>query len=197
MKEQISQFAFWFALVAVLLSFYTFYINYMYSSIEIFASKQIRLYVSNDKSVHKNNRPIILTAFGIENKGGKSSCIQDIKLNIEFINNNKTEFIKDFLSLREIPNLLLVEGAFQQEIVKPIIVKGKSVEYKQYVFEPKVWSKDDIVPEYFSMKISIYLMQNNKWEFAKSFSTENINNIWNDLDNDSSFKSIIINIKEQ
>jgi hypothetical protein len=121
------------------------------------------------------------------NSGGKLVYLDDVKLVVDFIQNNQILFSRDFIAVREIKNSIIdipeISGVNRGITeVSPIVVLGKTSILKKYWFLPTEIIYQNQIPSNFDLLIKLFVIQKGKCEFKKDFRISNNINIWKDLD---------------
>lgn len=183
------------SLVALLFSAYTFWDNYCNFKLDVAAGKQIKLSIGQiDKGIPT---PIILMSLAFTNSGGKTECLQEVKLNVTLTSNNRALWHKEFENKREYDTLLSSGYSIKQVEILPIVIVGKTTEIRKYIF----WSVDNIqqdqIPKSFDLTITVYTKHRSSWKPNKTYEVKNISDVWQDLNNQDNWNSTIRDIFEK
>ncbi len=122
-------------------------------------------------------------SLALTNSGGKTECLQDVKLNVNLTYNNRTLWRKVFASTREYDTLLADASSINQVELLPIVIIGKSTEIRKYLFYPIETFQQDQIPESFDLTITVYTKHRNSWKPNKTYEVKNVSDVWQDLNN--------------
>lgn len=183
------------SIIAIVLSIYTIWDNTYRTKVSLSCGKQAKLYVcSLDNNIMQ---PIIMMSLTFINSGGKTAYLNDVKLNVKIISNNKTYIEQDFTPIREYDNILDNNNIIQTEIL-PIVIIGRTSTIKKYIFYPNEKMKQEQIPNSFDIKIKVLTQQNGSWSKQKEYEMKNVDNIWQDLESSQSiFNSSLRDLLEK
>jgi len=166
---------------ALLFSAYTLWDNYFHFKLDVAAGKQAKLFVGHIDEGDPN--PIILMSLALTNSGGKTECLQDVKLNVTLTSKNRTLWRKEFASMREYDTLLASGSSINQVELLPIVIVGKTTEIRKYIFLPIENIQQNQIPKSFDLTITVYTKHRNSWKPNKTYEVKNISDVWQDLNN--------------
>ncbi|OXA70586.1 hypothetical protein B0A67_15285 [Flavobacterium aquidurense] len=178
------------AFIAIVVSGYTYWDSNYSFKLKSAVGKQVKLYVTKtDNSII----PVIFANISLFNNGGKTECLDDVKLVVEISTGQQKENI-DFVTIREYTDIFN-DSATITEIL-PIVVSAKSTTVKRYVFAkfPNIARYN--APHKFKIKCTLFVQFKGEWIKQKTYESNEISDVWEDLDSNI-FKSKIIDIFEE
>jgi len=183
------------SLVALILSAYTFWDNNFQFKLDVAAGKQVKLFVGHIDQGDRN--PVILMSLALTNSGGKTECVQDVKLNVTLTSNNRSLWHREFASMREYDTLLASGSSINQVELLPIVIVGKTTEIRKYVFYPIENIQQNHIPKSFDLTITVYTKYRNSWKPNKTYEVKNVSDVWQDLNNRDKWNFAIRDIFEK
>ena len=183
------------SLCALIISAYTLWDAKLNFNLDVSAGRQTKLLVANIDKV--SIRPAILMSLAFTNSGGRTSYLEDVKIKVTLISNNKEFWNEEFVALREYDTLLADPAVMKQTEILPIVVVGKTTEVRKYVFTPLKNIMQNNIPKSFDLDIEVYTKERNSWYQRKSYEIKNLSDIWQDLSNKDSWRTTICDIFEK
>lgn len=174
------------SLLAAAISIYTLWDNKFRFKLEVTAGKQAKLFVG--KLDAGKIQPILFLCLAFTNSGGKTSYINDVKILVKIISDNKVHLEGEFEALREYNSLLGDAETIQQSEILPIVIVGKTTEIRKYVFMPTKHINQTDIPKSFDLNISVITKQGNKWKSQKEYEIKHTDNVWQDLEAESNWR---------
>lgn len=184
------------AVVSFTLSSYNFYDAQFKSSIDVILGRQVRFFVAFVEEGQKNPKPCIMMTLMYNNSGGKVGTVFDTKLNVKWLCGERMALEKEFQALRELDNFLTAEGDCTQYPISPVVVIGKSSEVRRYVFTPYETIRQMDIPKNFDLEIEVYTQSANMWLLKSRYRVDNVTDVWQDLESDTTFKAKVLDIRE-
>lgn len=176
------------SILSLFLTFFQFWDNKWNMKIGITASKQGKLFVTILNQDNKtSNRPCVFMNLAIANYGGKTAYLDDIRLKVKLLSQNKIIFENYFDSLREYDTILGSGENIKQQEINPFVVLGKSIESRKLVFVSNKLFESKNIPRNFDLHYEIIEMRNGKEISHGNYESVNISDIWQDLE-ESLFK---------
>lgn len=169
------------SLCALLVAAYTLWDAKFNFKLDIAAGRQVKLTVA--KIDKRYVSPAILMSLALTNSGGRTSYIDDVKLIVTLVANNKEFWQEEFAAMREYDTLLGDASTMKQTEILPIVIVGKTTEVKKYVFAPLRYVKPENIPRSFDLNVEIHTKQGAEWRMGKEYEIKNLSDIWQDLDN--------------
>ena len=180
-QSQWKTFAFWFSVVAIIISGITLWDNNFRSNIKMFIGKQVRLYVVRTPHPHSPPRPALFAALSCFNSGGRAMAIRDTKLAVRIITEDRQVRNFDFQAEREVSNFLYAEGDSEQHPATPLLVLGKSMASKQIVYTPSEPIPQADIPESFDLEFDLHIKCENDWQVMATYQAPDVQGVWQDL----------------
>jgi len=181
------------AVAALFISGLTYWDNTFRFKLDTSIGRQAKLYViSMDRGL---KQPCVFMNIALINSGGKTEYIDDVKLNVQVLSNNNELFEQEFIPVREFTNIFRDDSEVSE--ILPIVVIGRTSINKKYIFAPL--SKDFLllIGKPFDLVITLYTKQRSKWREQNVYESKNITNVWHDFKSDSTYRSLIIELREQ
>lgn len=183
------------SLCALLVSAYTFWDANFNFKLDIAAGRQVKLTVA--KIDKRYASPAILLSLALTNSGGKTSYIDDVKLIVTLVSNNKELWQEEFVAMREYDTLLGDGSTIKQTEIMPVVIVGKTTEVKKYVFAPPRNVKPENIPRSFDLNVGIYTKRGAEWRLGKQYEIKNLSDIWQDWDNQDAWRHKITDMFEK
>jgi len=184
------------AVASFILSVLNFYDAQLRYKIDVIVGRQIRLFVAFEEEDQRKPKPCIMMTVMYNNSGGKVGTAFDTKLNVKWLSGERIALEKEFQALRELENFLTAEGSCTQYPVSPVVVLGKSSEVRRYVFTPYETIHQADIPKNFDLEIEVYTQSANVWLLKSRYRVDNISDVWQDLESDTTFKAKVLDIRE-
>ncbi|MCD8452735.1 hypothetical protein LNI90_11640 [Tenacibaculum dicentrarchi] len=180
---------------ALILSLFNFWYSVIKYKLDISVGKQAKLYVCNLDNTKM--QPIILMTIALTNSGAKTILLNDIKLKVKLISNNKVYIEQEFTRIREYDNILNNDNQIQTELL-PIVIISKSSIVKKYIFHPTKEISQSQIPTNFDLDMTVLTKNNKDWKIQKKYEIKNIDNVWQDIEqNGKTYKSYLKEIYEK
>lgn len=183
------------SLCALIFSGYTLWDAKFNFNLDIAAGRQVKLTIAKIKKEYMS--PAILLSLSFTNSGGRTSYIDDVKLKVTLISNNKEFWQEEFVAMREYDTLLPDASIMKQTEILPIVIVGKTTEVKKYVFAPLKNIRQEDIPKSFELDIQVHTKERNSWQHRKEYEIKNLSDIWQDLDSQDLWKSTIRDMFEK
>ncbi|WP_233900635.1 hypothetical protein [Tenacibaculum piscium] len=182
-----------FSSIALILSLYNLWFSVIKYKLDISIGKQAKLYVCNLDNT--KIQPTIFMTIALTNSGAKTILLNDIKLKVKLISNNKIFIEQEFTRIREYDNILKNDNQIQSELL-PIVIISKNSIVKKYVFYPTKEISQSQIPTNFDLDITLLTKKNKNWKIQKKYVIKNIDNVWQDLEQNR-YKSSLKEINEK
>jgi sporulation protein YlmC with PRC-barrel domain len=184
------------ALAGLVLSSFNLYDARIKSSIDVILGRQVRFFVAFGEEGQRNPKPCIMMTVIYNNSGGKVGTVFDTKLNVKWLSGERIALEKEFQALRELDNFLTAEGDCTQYPISPVVVLGKSSEVRRYVFTPYETIRQKDIPKNFDLEIEVYTQSANLWSLKSRYRVDNVSDVWQDLESDTTFEAKVLDIRE-
>jgi hypothetical protein len=168
------------SLLAAAISAYTFWDNKFRFKLEVSVGKQTKLFVG--KVDTGKVQPILFLSLAFANLGGKTGCIDDVKILVKIIAGDKVCLEREFEALREYDSLLGDASDIKQTEILPVVVIGRTTEVRKYVFFPSKYIDQTEIPRSFDLDVMVMTKQGGKWSMQKEYEIKRTDNVWQDLD---------------
>jgi len=183
------------ALGSLAITGYTAYQIYFKSSINVIASRQIRLYCLIDRMISVVH-PSISMSLIYANDGGRMATVLDTKIKVKWKVGGRTVLYREFIITREVENLLYESNEVKQFPVMPVAVLGRSTVSKQYIFVPLEHISQSDIPRQFDLEMELLILHNGTWEQHSKYISRGIENIWQDISSGPPFRSNVFDIEK-
>jgi hypothetical protein len=181
------------AVLALIISGLTYWDTTFRFKLDTSIGKQAKLYVCSLDNA--SMQPCIFMNIALINSGGKTEYIDDVKLIVKLSTNGTIGFEQEFKPIREFSNIF-VDNSEQLEIL-PIVIIGRTSIIKKYVLTPVSNISQSQIANSFDLEITLYTKQRGKWFKQKVYKRENIINVWQDFNSNSTYQSLIIELTEK
>jgi hypothetical protein len=183
------------SLLALSLSAYTWWDNYFHVKLDVAAGRQVKLWVA--KADGGAGIPVILMSLAFTNSGGKTECLQDVKLDVAATSNNRRLWQREFATMREYDTLLATASSIHQGELLPIVIVGKTTETKKCVFCPVDNIQQSEIPKSFDLTMTVSTKHRGSWKSASTYTLKNVSDVWQDLPDVDKWNSSIRDIHEE
>ncbi|WP_233900538.1 hypothetical protein [Tenacibaculum piscium] len=181
--------------IALILSLFNLWYSVIKYKLDISVGKQAKLFVGKLDS--NKIQPRIFMTIALTNSGAKTILLNDIKLKVKLISNNKVFIEQEFSTIREYDNILNNDGQIYSEL-SPIVIISKSSIVKKYIFHPTKEISQSQIPTNFDLDITVLTKNEKNWKIQKKYEIKNIDNVWQDIEqNGKIYKSYLKEIYEK